>query len=104
MAYTLEKQGDPYAAKLETLYFSMPATSGKGWTAQPMKLVDDNVWYIRVKLNDVASQRFRFDITGQGTKGQGMVTRTRTASLMWAVLRLPNQEKAISSSSSTTRA
>ena len=70
MAYTLEKQGDPYAAKLETLYFSMPATSGKGWTAQPMKLVDDNVWYIRVKLNDVASQRFRFDITGQGTKGQ----------------------------------
>ena len=35
-----------------------------------MKLVSNNLWYIRVKLNDVANQRFRFDIGGQGTKGQ----------------------------------
>ena len=70
MSYTLEKQGDAYAKKLKTLYLAMPSASGKGWEYQPMKLVSNNLWYVRVKLDGKANQRFRFDIGGLGVKSQ----------------------------------
>lgn len=48
----------------------MPSASGKGWDYQPMKLVSNNLWYVRVKLDGKADQRFRFDIGGNGLKNE----------------------------------
>ena len=70
MAYTLEKQGEPYAANLESLFYTAPKSTGKGWDYLPMKLISNNLWYVRVKWSDVANQRFRFDIGGLGVRSQ----------------------------------
>jgi hypothetical protein len=70
MSYTLAKQGTPYASTLPTLYYTAPATSGSGWAYLPMKLISNNLWYVRVKWSDVSNQRFRFDIGGKGIRTQ----------------------------------
>lgn len=70
MSYTLEKQGQPYVSNIDSLYYSAPKTTGRGWDVLPMKLVADHLWYIRVKWNDIEKQRFRFDLTGQAISSE----------------------------------
>jgi len=48
MSYTLVKQGDPYIAKQASFYYSAPTSDGSSWNCLPMKLVNNNLWYIRV--------------------------------------------------------
>ena len=70
MSYTLVKQGVPYSSQQASFYYSAPASDGSGWSCLPMKLVNNNLWYIRVKWSDVVNQRFRFDIGGKRLRTQ----------------------------------
>ena len=69
LSYSLEKQGDAYTSRFASFHVAI-ADATSGWQVLPMKLVSNNVWYARVKLDGKTNQRLRFDIDGQGTKGK----------------------------------
>jgi len=68
MSYSLEKQGDAYTSRFASFHVAI-ADATSSWKVLPMKLVSNNIWYARVKLGGKASQRLRFDVAGNGNKG-----------------------------------
>ncbi|MCB9078552.1 MAG: glucan 1,4-alpha-glucosidase [Anaerolineaceae bacterium] len=68
-AYTVTKQGGGgFASMYPQVYFrGTPNT----WTMTPMTLTADNVWSIDVTFGSAASERFKFDISGDWTLNFG---------------------------------